>query len=264
MAREPQDVYDDWYDKQTEKLDDLVDKTYDADDPKKKVKIYDDAIAKAEAFVQECRKRDGEPGIYSPYADDAEKQLRDIIKEKERYIAEEYDEDLVDWNEHLEEEKERAALQKKRDRVKALILADLKTCSHITIVDLEKKYPDFKDQIRSAVVELDDAGMVERFKIKNRLAVKLMLEEDIAKVKEVRKPKNPPRKTPERSNRCEYEENDEKLFASEEEKTRGRSNFSDFAAKEKSLSGSEKKPEGKGSTVLLTAIIFAVIVYFFF
>lgn len=266
MARDPSDVYDDWYLKQEEKVDEFIDTIDDPEDPREKLNRYDRAIEKAEALLLECRKREAATeGLYEN-SKDAQEKLERLIKDKEQYLSEWFEEELA---EYLEDQKERqeakreaAKAQKKRNLAKERILATLMERKEITLVELEKMHPDFKDQIRAAVVELDDAGLVERFKIKNRLAVRLMAEEDIVKAKEARKPKNPPRKT-ERSKRCEYDESDEKLFVSGEEETRARSNFSGFAAKEKSLSP-EKKSEGKGGTFLLTAIIFAVIVYFVF
>lgn len=273
MARDPCDVYDDWYLNQEEKLDDLIDKIHDTDDPRKKVKIYDSAIAKAEVLVKECREREASSDGFYPNSHDAESKYKRIVDEKKRYLVEGYDDDLAEFLEEQKEEREaarEAALaKKKRNAAKEKILAVLMSCKQITLVELEKMHPDFKDQIRAAVVELDDDGLVERFKIKNRLAVKLKSKGlvnggNVAKAKEVRKPKKPPQQAPERSKMCEFKENDEKPVVFDEGEKQARSSFSDFAAREKNLSCSEKKSEGKGSTFLLTAIIFAVIVYFFF
>lgn len=274
MARDPSDVYDDWYLKQEEKVDEFIDTIDDPEDPREKLKRYDRALEKAEALLLECRKREAATeGLYEN-SKDAQEKLDDLIKDKEQYLSEWFEEELA---EYLEDQKERqeakreaAKAQKKRNLAKERILATFMERKEITLVELEKIHPDFKDQIRAAVVELDGDGLVERFKIKNRLAVKLKSKDglvndgNVAKAKEVRKPKKPPQQAPERSKMCEFVENDEKPVVFDEGEKRARSGFSDFAAKEKSLSGSEKKPEGKGSTFLLTAIIFAVIVYFVF
>jgi hypothetical protein len=273
MARDPYDVYDDWYLNQEEKLDALIDKIHDTDDPRKKLKNYDNAIAKAEVLVKECLERESSSDGLYPNSQDAERNYKDIIDERERYLAEEYDDDLAEFLEMQKEEreaaKEAALAQKKRNAAKEKILAALMAGKQITLVELEKTYPDFKDVMRDAAQELDkEDGRIEHFKIKNRIAVRMKTDEGtvgaetVAKIKAGREPKNSPQQSNKRSQRREYEETNNSVLC--EEKERIQSGFADFAAKEKSLSGSEKKPEGKGSTFLLTAIIFAVIVYFVF
>ena len=267
MARDPQDIYDDWYEKQEERLDDLVDSIHDLDDPKKKLKTYDQAIAKAESLVQECLQRDKEPGVDIFYADEAWGNLDRIVEWKRLYVAHEYDQDLADWQEAMELEKEEAAEQKRIKAIKPLILAELSGGQTVTIVELEKKHVKHQELIRRAINELINEGLLEGLKVKNRLAVKLKSDAavrhaDVSKIKpKTEKPKASSQKQV-RNDEAVIEFDHEVETAIDREHIKP-SSFSVYAAKEKSLSGSEKKPEGKGPALMM-AVVIALVVYFVF
>lgn len=168
MAREPQEIYDAWYDRQDEKIDDYFHKIYDVENPDKKLALFDEVIKKAEKLVEECKKREQDPEIYDQYSDSAIKNLENYKKEKQRYLDQEYQEELIEYQEELAEREREKVEQKQFTDLKKVILSNLQEGEVVTLVDLESQYGKIG---RVAAESLVRDGKVVRLKVKGRIAI---------------------------------------------------------------------------------------------
>lgn len=98
-----QDSFDSKYDRWMDKIDKVEDKLCDDIPPDEKLAIYDEAIDMYEDMVANCEDIEADNPELCPNSDDAWQNLYDARDRRNKYIRDEYDAELIDWEARVAE-----------------------------------------------------------------------------------------------------------------------------------------------------------------